>query len=90
MQNKAPFKAFSDFIKGAENPKDHHIVNGNIFKKGDMVYGTWVNDNGSTFYQDGEIIGNGITGLWVQSLPDGGITEIKRFIFLNHQKPKQP
>lgn len=82
-----PFKQFADNAEVIENPKDTYVVDGVTFKEGDNVYGTWVNIDGRTYYQDGIIIRNEKTGLWVQSQPDGGITEIKRFVFLNmHSK----
>ena len=85
----APFQPFADAIKNMENPKDSHTVEGKFFKEGDRVYGTWVDYDGSTHYQQGVIIKNEVTGLW---LDDGdGITEIKRFIFLNKQvSPVKP
>jgi hypothetical protein len=85
-KNTAPYKEFGQNIDKAENPKDVFVIApGEVFKEGDRVYGTWVNVDGSTYYQEGIIIKNPKTGLWVQTEPDGGITEIKRFLFLNHQ-----
>lgn len=79
-----PFARWAD---KAENPKDVAFIGGKEFREGDSVYGTWVNSDGRTYYGEGKIIRNEITGLWVQAQPDGGITDIKRFVFLNRQTP---
>lgn len=81
----APLNQFADIIERMENPKDEHTVMGNIFREGDRVCGTWVNIDGRSYSQEGTIIRNEKTGLWVQSQPDGGITEIKRFYTLYHK-----
>ena len=81
-KQNAPYQQFADAIKNMENPKDTYIVEGKVFKERDSVYGTWVDYDGSTHFQSGVIIKNEITGLWLDSGGDG-ITEIKRFIFLN-------
>lgn len=82
--NKAPFADFAAAIEKMENPKDEYRIGNEVFKEGDTVLGTWVDHQGRTYGQDGKIIRNEKTGLWVQSQPDGGITDIKRFVFLNH------
>lgn len=80
-KQNAPFQPFADAIKDIENPKDTYEVEGKVFKEGDSVYGTWVSDDGKTHYQKGIVIRNEVTGLWLDN--GDGITEIKRFIFLN-------
>jgi NTP pyrophosphatase (non-canonical NTP hydrolase) len=82
---ESPLKPFADSLKSMPNPKDQFAIGRNIFKEGDNVFGTWVDFDGRTFYQNGTIISNPVTGLWVESL-DGGITEVKRFLTMDHDK----
>ncbi|TWI80551.1 hypothetical protein IQ13_3229 [Lacibacter cauensis] len=82
MQN--PLQSFGRIANEMENWKDVARIGGKEFREGDRVYGTWVEVDGTSHYQDGVVIRNEETGLWVQTEPDGGITEIKRFWALNH------
>lgn len=89
---KAPLQAFADTIKDSPNPIDIFHSMGNSFKEGDKVRGTWVDFDGKTYHQKGIIIRNEKTGLWVQTEPDGGITEVKRFWTMYYQsiEPHNP
>ena len=79
MNTEAPLKKFADAISEMENPKTTFTTYGNTFNVGDRVIGTWVDCDGKTYPQKGIIVSHELTGLWVQTEPDGGITEVKRF-----------
>lgn len=85
MKGLPPFQLFADSLKLTDNPIDSFTRAGEVFKEGDLVYGTWVDPDGKTYCQEGKIVKYPATGLWVQTQPDGGITEVKRFIFLYHK-----
>lgn len=81
---KPPMLEFYLQSRDIENPKDKFITWKETFKEGDIVGGSWVNCDGRTYYQEGTIIRNEKTGLWVES--GNGITEIKFFFTLRKLK----
>ena len=83
MQESAPFLQAARAFAEQTNSFGSHTIGRKTFKAGDFVFGTWVSPTGQTYFQEGKVVEYPATGLWVQSQPDGGITQIKDFIFLN-------
>jgi hypothetical protein len=86
-EEKPPLLEFAQAAQKIENPRGpfKHYQN-KEFKEGDKVSGTWVDLDGTTHFQEGIIVFYEATGLWVQSQSNGGITQVKRFWTLIHQK----
>jgi hypothetical protein len=60
-----------------------------IYKTGDSVRGSWIDKvTGKTYYTEGIIIEKPKTGLWVQEQPDGGITHLSDFFFIEIKQTK--
>jgi hypothetical protein len=76
---EAPLKQFGASRNDAQNPMNEFTIGKHTFREGDKATGTWVDFDGRTYFQEGTIIRHEVSGLWLQSPNDGGITPLKKF-----------
>lgn len=80
-----PLAEFGRKATASDNPHYPVTIGGKKFTEGNYVGGTWVNERGETFYQEGTICYSPANGLMVEDSLSLGVTPLKLFYTMEHK-----